>query len=285
MKDLRVKLRRQAELLCKVLSSDEKLTTTDLAFEFGCEELTIKRDMQELRAREIDIHSKASKGVEIDSAISDEKLKEIISGYFAITVEEDNYNKATALLVKKQKYNALKIITSLQKGIEKALKVKLLYNKPYQTNPNSYLLEPLMVFQSENSWRLLARDGNLLKQFLLNRMKEIEVTDKKFRKPSKSTIQSIFNTSFKSWLGDDRYNVVLKVEEPWATRLKPTQLMEVQKMTENNDGSITLELVVNSLGEISSWIVAKGKGVTVVEPEELRNNVIDIAKGVLENYK
>jgi len=103
MKDLRVKLRRQAELLCKVLSSDEKLTTTDLAFEFGCEELTIKRDMQELRAREIDIHSKASKGVEIDSAISDEKLKEIISGYFAITVEEDNYNKATALLVKKQK--------------------------------------------------------------------------------------------------------------------------------------------------------------------------------------
>ncbi len=53
---------------------------------------------------------------------------------------------------------------------------------------------------------------------------------------------------------------------------------------EETDGSIIYEFVVNSLKEISSWIVSRGEGIIVLEPEELRTLVIETAKGVLNNY-
>jgi predicted DNA-binding transcriptional regulator YafY len=60
--------------------------------------------------------------------------------------------------------------------------------------------------------------------------------------------------------------------------------MERQKIESLPDGSIIFETVVNSLGEIASWIVSRGEGVEVLEPEELRNRVIQIAGAVLRNY-
>ena len=67
---------------------------------------------------------------------------------------------------------------------------------------------------------------------------------------------------------------------PVIERLKPRQLMESQIVTENPDGSVVYEMVVNSLSEIAS----RGEGVNVLEPKEFRNMVIDIAKGILRNY-
>jgi len=46
-----------------------------------------------------------------------------------------------------------------------------------------------------------------------------------------------------------------------------------------------LEAEVNSLSEVSQWIVSQGKGIRVVEPSELRKLVLNLAKGVIDNYK
>jgi predicted DNA-binding transcriptional regulator YafY len=63
------------------------------------------------------------------------------------------------------------------------------------------------------------------------------------------------------------------------------QIMEVQEITKNEDGSVIYKTTVNSLNEIASWIVSRGKGVVVLEPELLKKIVIESAKGVLENYE
>jgi predicted DNA-binding transcriptional regulator YafY len=61
--------------------------------------------------------------------------------------------------------------------------------------------------------------------------------------------------------------------------------MEAQLLIEDEDGSVVLEATVNSLTEIASWVVSRGKGVAVLEPKALKDLVINTAKGVLENYK
>jgi len=60
--------------------------------------------------------------------------------------------------------------------------------------------------------------------------------------------------------------------------------METQIITENEDGSIDLEITVNSLHEIAAWIVSRGEGVKVIEPIGLKNEVIKIAQSCLKNY-
>jgi len=44
-------------------------------------------------------------------------------------------------------------------------------------------------------------------------------------------------------------------------RIKPRMLVVDQKITKNEDGSIVFECTVNSLGEISVWIVCRDEGV------------------------
>ena len=65
MRDIRAKIKRQSEILGLILSNQKILAIADLAFVFECEELTIKRDLKELREMGIDIHSSGKKGVEI----------------------------------------------------------------------------------------------------------------------------------------------------------------------------------------------------------------------------
>jgi predicted DNA-binding transcriptional regulator YafY len=72
---------------------------------------------------------------------------------------------------------------------------------------------------------------------------------------------------------------------PWAERIKQKQMMVFQKITECDDGAIIYETMVNSLEEIASWIVSRGEGIIVMEPVELRELVIDRAKGALKNYE
>ncbi len=45
------------------------------------------------------------------------------------------------------------------------------------------------------------------------------------------------------------------------------------------------ETKVNSLEEMASWIASRGAGIIVYEPEELKQKVLDLANGVLSNYK
>jgi predicted DNA-binding transcriptional regulator YafY len=61
-------------------------------------------------------------------------------------------------------------------------------------------------------------------------------------------------------------------------------MIETQTLTENPDGSIVFEATVNSLKEVASWVITKGEGVEVLEPDELRRSVIELARGTLRNY-
>ena len=53
---------------------------------------------------------------------------------------------------------------------------------------------------------------------------------------------------------------------------------------EIDDGSFIYETTVNSLDELASWIVSRGKGVKVLEPPELKEKVINLAKDSISNY-
>lgn len=61
--------------------------------------------------------------------------------------------------------------------------------------------------------------------------------------------------------------------------------MEMEKVTEEPDGSMINETVVNSLNEIASWIVSRGEGVLVLKPESLKKLIIKTAEDVIKNYK
>ncbi len=284
MKDLKIKIKRQTEILGLVLANPGKYQIYDFEDMYDVNDLTIKRDLQELRSLGIDIHSEGKKGINVYSKIPNEVLKGIIPQYIGIAVNQSSYDQATNLIISKLGPKSISTLTQLQICIDQNYLAKLTYQKPEEKSTDERIVEPYCIFQGEKNWRLLANHNGTVKQFLLNNIKSVEKLNKKFKPVTQKQIDQIFSTSFKCWLGDERYKVKLKFLPPWPDRIKPKQLMEMEKVTEEPDGSMIYETVVNSLNEIASWIVSRGEGVVVLEPEKLRTIVIQTAKDVLKNY-
>jgi len=283
--DLRTKLKRQIEIAGLCADPANRYKVVDLAVLFDCQELTIKRDLQELRSFGIDIHSVPRKGVSTPQTLQPGKLEELITQYTALTASDRETDKATSVLVRKQKTDALVNVVLLQRCIDEGIAVRLDYEKVSGEISKGRELQPARLFRADGQWRLIAKDNGVLKQFLLTKMGGIRLSERKFRKIPVQEVDALFLNSFRSFLGTDQFTVRLHLSKRWTGIIKPRQHFEQAEVIERKDGSLDLLIVVNNLQEIAGWVAARGEGITVLEPEELKSMVIELAKGTLKNYR
>jgi predicted DNA-binding transcriptional regulator YafY len=278
------KIKRQIEIVGLCAGSRDLLRPVDLADLYGCEELTIKRDLRDLRGSGVDIHSTRSHGVGFSTPLPAPLLRTLLSRYLGICTVTEAVDKATALLVRARRYEALRMAVLLQRGIERRVEALADYEKESGVLERDCVLRPLLLFESDGSWRVLSHSENRIKQYHLAKLRRIRLTERRFTPVPRRHIEEMFRHSFRSWIGTEEHTVRLKLDPVWAARIRPRQLLESQVTFEEPDGSVQLELVVNSLDEIASWIVSRGAGVTVLEPDALRAKVIALAQGALANY-
>jgi len=284
MLELQTNLKRKIELLGLALDNAPCYRDIDFAAMFRRDVPTIKRDMKELRGEGIDIHSERSKGIQVSSDIDTGLLRRLIIQYMGLCTAEAGIDRATRLMVKKVKGKSLSNLVRLQQCIEKSKIVRIDYQKDGRHKEKDRELCPLLIFSSDGYWRLLALHQGEMKQYHLNKLLDVRPSDRTFKRPPQEDIEKVFRFSFRSWIGPEEHHIKLRFDRVWAERIQPQQLLETQAMTVERDGSITFEATVNSLSEVAGWVVSRGKGVAVVEPEALRNIVIETARGVLANY-
>lgn len=285
MIDFKTKFKRQIEILGICLGkSYPGHTIGEFAGIFGVEELTIKRDMNDLRAAGIAIHSSKGRGVSIDKKPSMEKIRELIKQYSALNTSSSFVEKSTALLVTRLKEEALANMVILQMCIDKSRMAVIDYEKDADVYERSVEISPLLIFQTDNYWRLLTYSDGRIKQFIMNKILHARESNKSFKPVPKEKIDDVFKHSFRSWLGEDTYRIKLEFSSYWADRIMPKQLLDSETFTAQKNGTVIYEATVNSLDEIAGWVVTRGEGVKVLEPAELKDKVITLAKGVLKNY-
>ncbi len=284
MLELQTKVKRQIEILGLAIGNADGLKDADFAVIFSRDIPTIKRDMKELRALGIDLHSEKKRGICISGHVEAKLLRELITQYIGLCNSASGIDRATALLVQKQKERALTHVVLLQRCIDDLRAARIDYQKDEENVEKEREVWPLLIFSSEGYWRLLAVNDGKMKQYILTKILQVRPTTRRFRRVSQDQIDDMFRYSFKSWVGSEKHQVKFHLSKIWADRIKPRQLMETEVITENDDGSIIVEATVNSLEEIASWIVSRGEGVKVLAPAELREKVIRMAQGALANY-
>ena len=266
------------------LGNEEGLRPVDLAQIYGCEELTIKRDLGDLRSGGIDIHSHKSGGIRVDTPIPAQRLKELTAQYLSLCAAQRGVDNAVGLMVQRRGAQALRTAVVLQGCIERKTIAVIDYLKEEGVRERGREIAPLLLFQSDRYWRVLALNDGRIKQYHLNKIEQACATMRRFRPIPATEIETMFRHSFKSWIGTEEHHIRLRLSSVWAQRLKPRQLFETQLVTQEPDGAVIMEATVNSLDEIASWVVSRGEGVTVLEPPALREKVIALARGALANY-
>lgn len=165
--------------------------------------------------------------------------------------------------------------------------IKVSYRKNNGQTSERYL-EPVGIVCKRRVWYLIAREKQQqdYKTYRIDQIESLSSREReKFDYPDDFNLQQYFGQSWGVFCNDPVQQVVLKFSPLVAFRIKKLQYHPSQKILEElEDGSLIVEFHVCGLIELQSWILQWGLQVEVLEPQELRQGVAEIARGIAEKY-
>jgi predicted DNA-binding transcriptional regulator YafY len=110
------------------------------------------------------------------------------------------------------------------------------------------------------------------------------VTKFPFNRPADFDLQEHLRGSFGVYHGEGHIDVKIRFTPTVARYVLESRWHESQQLTQQKDGSLLAEFHLSTTEEIKRWILSFGRHAEVLEPEELRGEIVDELRRSLEGY-
>lgn len=218
--------------------------------------------------------------------------KELQFAYSALMSNVENDKKESEKLMVVEKYQISMSDESLKERydlVEKAIKEKRQLEVIYDSlkkGPAPHILDPYRLYILNNAWFFLAYDheGGDIWQFKLNRVKEISLTDRRFVVWSQFNERDYFDENGFLKKGEYHHCHFL-VTGLRAMLFKERVYGKNQRLRENEDGSLEVEVDLQNEEVIVSLVLQSGEEMKVIEPSWLIEKVKEKAKAIIEKYE
>src|SRR3954464_871104 len=180
----------------------------------------------------------------------------------------------------------LELFETVSRGVLRSVELEFEYRKLNSAGYELRRVRPYHLGCLENQWYLFAEDleRQQLRTFALPRMRKVSLTSKGFRRPADFSIAQILSGSFGVYSAGKKQRIRIQLD-PFAARLVAERKWhESQRVREQADGSIILELELGGLEEIERWILSWGKHARVLAPKELATRIRDEAHQIVAIY-
>jgi proteasome accessory factor B len=180
----------------------------------------------------------------------------------------------------------IELFETVSKGVLRCVELEFEYRKLKSTGYEPRRVRPYHLGCLENQWYLFAEDleRKQLRTFALPRMRKVALTSKGFRRPADFSISEVLSGSFGVHSAGRKQRIRLQFDSFAARLVAERKWHESQRVRENNDGSIILELDLGGLEEIERWILSWGKHARVLAPKELTTRIRDEANAIAKLY-
>ena len=183
----------------------------------------------------------------------------------------------------------LSILATLTEAWVSRHRVKIVYQSLGEEKATGriiepYFIEPAAVGHSSYIFAYCHR-AKALRTFKIERIDAIETTSEPYTIPSDFDANELLGSSWGVVVEDEVKAIRLRIADPELARIMaetvwhPSQVLERQ-----SDGSVIMSLRVTDTVEFRSWILGWGESIEVLEPAELRQNIIETAKAMLDVY-
>lgn len=209
------------------------------------------------------------------------KTRERIKGieekpHFWVDIDQmDEFEK-----VEKQ-YNAI------NEAMNQKQEVEIVYKDMGKQEETRRSIAPYGLFFHEGNWYVIGycHLRKEIRVFALDCIREFKVTNMPYTIPDDFDINEHFKPGWRMRRYGEPVEVVLKFSERYARWIKrrkwhPTQVIEEQK-----DGSIIFKVKVEGTVELKWWIYHWIPYVEILSPAELKKEVIEEMRAMLEVYK
>jgi predicted DNA-binding transcriptional regulator YafY len=146
-------------------------------------------------------------------------------------------------------------------------------------------IDPYSLIFRRHAWYLIGfchlRDQ--IRIFRLNRIKKVTILDKSFEIKPGFSLSGFFKDSWEIYQGEPVI-VKIRLKGIGAKVVESGQYHHSEKISKLKDSSLTYEVKVNGIEEISQWILGFGENAEVLEPKELREKMRKTAEELSRIY-
>jgi len=175
----------------------------------------------------------------------------------------------------------------LEGAIKQRQPVKFTYRRLGEAAKENRRGHPHHVACTKGRWYLAAYDlkRKAMRTFSLNRMEQLVVLDGTFERQPDFDPEKFFSVGFGFLKGQGNYEVEIEFDRWGADLVQINVWHPSQKIKSLPHGRIRMSLRLDSLEEVTNWLMSWGEHATVIAPEELRQQLLRIAKTVVERYR
>jgi predicted DNA-binding transcriptional regulator YafY len=181
----------------------------------------------------------------------------------------------------------LQLFETVSQAALRSVELEFEYRKLGSKSYEARRVRPYHIASLENQWYVFAEDlaRAQLRTFALPRMRNVRLTNTRFRRPANFSIGKVLSGSFGVFAGGKSQRIQLKFDAFAARLVSERTWHESQQIRTAKDGSLTLEMELAGLEEIERWVLSWGSHVRVLEPKELAERVRAEARAVAQSYE
>ncbi len=157
----------------------------------------------------------------------------------------------------------------------------------YETDKCSrQTLHPLALVQRGSVTYLVATAFNYqdARIYALHRIHSAANTGRPVKRPEDFDLDAYIASGAFQFGGGENLYVKVEIWEGLAHILQETPL-SLDQQIQQDDGAFTLTATVADSWQLRWWILSQGDGIEVIEPVMLREEILEVLKRTLENYR
>lgn len=147
-------------------------------------------------------------------------------------------------------------------------------------------VHPLEIVSIDHIWYLYAYDllRNDIRTFQLARLKNPALLQEKFKGRHGFDLEEYLEGAFRAMKGKKQYDIELEFNIEGTDQVRPRKWHPSQTMEELPLGCSRVKMHLNSLEEVTGWILSFGTRCRVIGPPELKQKVCDSITGMGQMY-
>jgi predicted DNA-binding transcriptional regulator YafY len=184
--------------------------------------------------------------------------------------------------------NESEYLETIRKAINENNVIRIEYNPDHQRK--GYITEfyPYGLVLYEGSMYLIGHSvqAEALRTFKVKRLTSIKITKKTFQRPEDFSLERCVSGSF-GIIYKEISPITVRCEfRGWATRLLREQKWHRTQVIEKDSGDkLLVSFLLDTTTEFKKWILGFGPIVRVLEPEKLRDEIVESLKKSLKIYQ
>jgi proteasome accessory factor B len=279
------------ELLLYIDNQLEYMQMQDETLTVGFSKRTLQRDLKEIRELfGIDVEfSKSRKGYYIlqneHENMNFQRMMEAFDMFNSLNLTQD---LTPFIHLEKRKPQGTENLYGILHAIKNKLEIVFEYQKFCDDEPSIRAVAPYALKEFKNRWYILAKDGKdgNIKSFALDRLTDLEITNKKFVFPGTYNVEEHFRYCFGIMSPNDEgpKEIILSFDPDQGKYVKTLPLHETQQILIDKADQLQIKLTLYITYDFIMELLSFGDNVKVLKPESLANEIKAAHQKAYEQY-